>query len=226
MFNTKSILMMSAFICLSFHGAHAQQPTLLSNALNPPAIQPEFRHTVFIKEDEFEGLARIDPAMPAGQRVSLVTSTLAADDPDMLALLADADAEPMDGFWCHEMGALVPERVIEMERDERSVTYQFAPQPEADSDKDDITFMKNVTGEVRVDRQSGTVASLRLFAKKPFRISLAVKINAFEMHARCAALPSGGSHLVESTTQIKARALFRQLEQVEIKRISDVEPVD
>jgi hypothetical protein len=203
--------------------AHAERPALLQTALNPPEPMPTYRHTVFIKEDDFEGTARIDPTQPAGQRVALINATLAADDPELAVLLAEADADPMDGFWCHEMAELVPEQVTEVRRSEQTITYGFAPTPGPDSDEDDVKFMKNLTGEIRIDEATQTIASVRLFAKRPFRVSMAVKIKAFDMQATCDALPTGGSRLVESTTRIQARALFRRLEQLEIKRVSDVE---
>lgn len=205
--------------------AFAGQPAPLKAALNPPEVQPLFRHTVFIQEDDFEGLANIDPSLPAGQRIELVSSTMAADDPELLALLAEADAQPMSDFWCHDMAEMVPDTVTEVDRDEGSVTYQFSPRPDADADSDDKAFMKNLTGELRIDEQTESVRSFRLFAKSTFRVSLAVKVKFFEMNAVCEPVATGGSRLVESTTRVEARALFKRIEQYELKRISNIERV-
>lgn len=216
---------LAAIYCITLaigSNVQAQRPALLQAALSPPKPMPNYRHTVFIKEDDFEGTARIDPTLPAGQRVALIDSTLAPDNPELLQLLAEADADPMDGFWCHDMGELVPDQVTEVRRSKQTITYRFAPLPGADSDADDVKFMRHLTGEIQVDEQTQTIASVRLFAPRPFRASMAIKINAFEMDATCDALPTGGSRLVESKTRIEARALFRRLEQFETKRISDV----
>lgn len=216
---------MTAALMLAAPAALAATPPLVQQAIAAIGSEPKARYDLLYEDNETSITASIDPSKPPGQRVLLTDAGPLASREDVLAGIAQIDAEPMAEFWCHNFGKRLTGPIQISRRSAVSTIFTFKPAIDPEDDADDAKFMANVQGEIEIANFDARIIGFRLFAPKPFRPSLTVRINRFEFKAKCALASNGLSYAKSTETHILARAFFKNIEQFERRSISKVDVI-
>ncbi len=179
-----------------------------------------YAYEMKVVEDGFTATGKIDPSQPEGNRITVYTPS-EENWPDGFADdLSQMEAETDGDIWCQDLGDMVPENAKLISETDSSATFGFVPVPDADADKDEAKMMKKLTAEITLDKADGAILSYKMWAEKPFKPAMVVKINQFQMDATCARAPDGRTYISEFQIDLSGSAMMQSFEQSEYRQIT------
>lgn len=220
----------------------------------PPTFVP-YRHTVDVivsgsKGDDIHdpliAKLRIDPSLPAGERVTVLEQT---DDArgemekalrEMIEEIEDEDRTPAaqaQSFWCNA-GGPVPTPVDFTVIEETDNLARLQPTPERmvslfmqtgdrELDSKERSMAKKLSdrleGEIVYDKPSGHIRSGAFNITRPMTVLLIAKIRQMEMVQGCSLAPNGHPYISSFSMDVGVTALGKKITNVMELTIGDLE---
>jgi hypothetical protein len=210
-------------------------------ALVPPAPLEDMRWA-FTREMETSSgrvVARFDPSRPENRRWSPVSPASVEQMTDEQADLYESFlAEPHADFalvFKPAPGAEEPEEDFDLETlaDARGALVRtegdfdvFAVDPTVLGDDDMGEFADDLSAEVTLERGSGSVRALRVYADESFKPNVAARIRELDMTMQFGPLaPDGPDGMLAMQMRISGSALFQSFDETVRTVNSDFSPV-
>jgi hypothetical protein len=220
----------------------------------PPAYVP-YRHTVDVivsgskgddVHDPLIAKLRIDPSMPAGQRVTILEQTEDARGEmekalrEMIEEIEDEDRTPAaqaQSFWCNAGGA-VPTADDFTVIEETDTVSRLRPSPDRmvsmfmqtgdrDLDRKERSMARKLSdrldGEIVYDMPSGQIRSAQFDITRPMTVLLVAKIRQMKMEQRCSLAPNGHPYISSFSMDVGVTALGKQITNVMELTVGDLE---
>ena len=226
----------------------------IEGTAQPPAYVP-YRHTVDVivsgskgddVHDPLIAKLRIDPSMPAGQRVTIVEQTEDARGEmekalrEMIEEIEDEDRTPAaqaQSFWCNVGGSIpTPEDFAVIEQTETvarlrptpdRMVSMFMQTGDRDLDRKERSMAKKLSdrleGEIVYDKPSGQIRSARFDITRPMTVLLVAKIRQMKMEQGCSLAPNGFPFVSHFKMDVGVTALGKEITNVMDLTIGDLE---
>lgn len=220
----------------------------------PPDFVP-YRHTVDVivsgskGDDIHEPLSaklRIDPSLPAGERVSILERSGEARGEmekalrEMIEEIEDEDRTPTaqaQSFWCNPGGAVpTPDDFAIIEQTDRSARLQptaermvslFMQTGDRELDRKERSMAKKLSdrleGELVYAKPSGQIASARFSITRPMTVLMIAKIRKMEMEQGCSIAPNGHPYVSDFSMNVEVTALGKHITNVMELSVGDLE---
>lgn len=220
----------------------------------PPTFVP-YRHTVDVivsgsKGDDIHdpliAKLRIDPSLPAGERVTVLEQTEDARGEmekalrEMIEEIEDEDRTPAaqaQSFWCNA-GGPVPTPVDFTVIEETDNLARLQPTPERmvslfmqtgdrELDSKERSMAKKLSdrleGEIVYDKPSGHIRSGAFNITRPMTVLLIAKIRQMEMVQGCSLAPNGHPYISSFSMDVGVTALGKKITNVMELTVGDLE---
>jgi len=205
---------------LSLVALPAFADTPLERALTAPSDGPEYRFELSIDADDLKGTVEVDPMRPEGERLALLSPSEADLSDAGAEMLADLKAKTKgDNIWCSGFASNIPADAKLISESGEAAVYSFQPLPGED-DETPAKVYKHLTGRVTVSKETPSILAFEMFAEKPFKPSLAAKVDAFSMKVGCAAAPDGRTYMRDFALDLSGSALMQPFSQTERRQIT------
>lgn len=204
---------------LSFCGLATADP-LLNSMRSLSTDGPIYAYEMEYQDDEIIATGRIDPSQPEGERIEVLSPSEDKWSDDFRAGLAEMDAETDGDIWCADFAEMVPDNAALIAETDREATYTFTPMPEADADSMERKMMKKIKGEVTLDKTDGAITAFSMRLPKPYKPAFVVKINAFDMNAKCSRAPDGRTYLEAFSFAIDGSAMMQSFKETTSRKIT------
>jgi hypothetical protein len=220
----------------------------------PPAYVP-YRHTVDVvvsgsKGDDIHdpliAKLRIDPSLPAGERVTILEQTEDARGEmekalrEMIEEIEDEDRTPAaqaQSFWCNAGGpAPTPEDFAVIEQTDSLARLQPTPERmvslfmqtgDRELDSKERSMAKKLSdrleGEIVYDKPSGKIRSGTFNITRPMTVLLIAKIRQMEMVQGCSLAPNGHPYVSSFSMDVGVTALGKKITNVMQLTVGDLE---
>jgi len=202
--------------------AFAQTP--LEQALAASVDGPLYKFDLALSTGEVEALMKVDPSLPEGERLSVVSPAPDSWSEDFAKRVKNMKANTDGDIWCQEFAENIPANAALVGETDTTATYSFEPQPGAEPDDMDKVY-KHLTGTVIVDKQSPAILNYELVAKKAFKPMPVAKIKQFEMKIACDRAPDGRTHVASLDLNLSGSAMMQSFSQSDRQRISNLQAI-
>ncbi|MGJ8560510.1 MAG: hypothetical protein ACSHX3_09765 [Litorimonas sp.] len=220
----------------------------------PPTYVP-YRHTVDIVvsgskgddiHDPLVAKLRIDPSLPAGERVTILEQTedvrgeMEKALREMIEEIEDEDRTPAaqaQSFWCNAGGPVpTPEDFTVIEETDSLARLQPTPERmvslfmqtgDRELDSKERSMAKKLSdrleGEIVYDKPSGHIRSGAFNITRPMTVLLIAKIRQMEMVQRCSLAPNGHPYISSFSMDVGVTALGKKITNVMELTVGDLE---
>lgn len=220
----------------------------------PPAYVP-YRHTVDVvvsgsKGDDIHdpliAKLRIDPSLPAGERVTILEQTEDARGEmekalrEMIEEIEDEDRTPAaqaQSFWCNAGGPVpTPEDFVVIEQTDSLARLQPTPERmvslfmqtgDRELDSKERSMAKKLSdrleGEIVYDKPSGKIRSGTFNITRPMTVLLIAKIRQMDMVQGCSLAPNGHPYISSFSMDVGVTALGKKITNVMELTVGDLE---
>jgi hypothetical protein len=203
---------------IGFSGLATADP-LLNSMRSLSADGPIYAYEMEYQDEEIIATGRIDPSQPEGERIEVLSPSEDKWSDDFRAGLAEMDAETDGDIWCADFAEMVPDNAALIAETDGEATYAFTPMPEADADSMERKMMKKIKGEVTLDKTDGAITAFSMRLPKPYKPAFVVKINAFDMSAKCGRAPDGRTYLEAFSFAIDGSAMMQSFKETTSRKI-------
>ncbi|RFB04625.1 hypothetical protein [Parvularcula marina] len=210
---------------LSLLTISAPLPAELSEALESPEDAPLPVYVAAYETSELNVTAKVDPAQPEGQRITVLSPRREDWPKGLEKQLAEFEADTDGDIWCDTAEELIGGDVAEISRDEHSISYRFPMAIEEGGDKADKAFADASHGEVditRTDDVSWRVAALRIRLDKPFKPAMVAKVTKLDVDISCSPAANGRMYQARTQTGIEGSAFGRSFSETEVMELRSV----
>lgn len=220
----------------------------------PPPYVP-YRHTVDVvvsgsKGDDIHdpliAKLRIDPSLPAGERVTVLSQTEDAREEmqkalrEMIEEIEDEDRTPAaqaQSFWCNAGGPVpTPDDFIVIEETDSLARLQPTPEHmvslfmqtgDRELDRKERSMAKKLLdrleGEIVYDKPSGHIRSGAFNITRPMTVLLIAKIRQMEMAQGCSLAPNGHPYVSSFSMDVGVTALGQKITNLMKLSVGDLE---
>ena len=168
---------------------------------------------IALDDGEMRATGKVDPSQPEGQRIQIYSPDETEWSKDFRARIEELESEVDGEIWCTEFAESIPDDVERLASTEDTVTFGFTPQPEEDADGMERKMMKQLEGRVTLAKSDAQILAFSMVLPKPFKPSMAVKMNAFEMRVSCARAPDGRTYNQAFDFNISGSAMMQNFNQ-------------
>lgn len=199
--------------------AFAETP--LEAALAAPTEGPAYRFDLNIDSDKLKAEAQVDPSLPEGERLTLVSpaaNTLEGEAAERYAQLRENTSG--DKIWCASFKENIPADAKMISESGEAAVYSFTPLP--GDDKETAKVYKHLTGRVTVSKQAPGILAFEMFAEKPFKPAMVAKIDSFSMKVNCARAPDGRTYIQDFAMDVSGNAMMQAFRQSERREVTNL----
>ncbi|HPF23125.1 MAG TPA: hypothetical protein PK417_06590 [Hyphomonas sp.] len=195
--------------------------TPLEAALAAPTEGPSYRFEMKIDDGKLKAAARVDPSLPEGERMTLITpaaDTLSEEAAERFAKLKESTSG--ENIWCSGFNGNIPKDAQLVSESGEAAVYSFTPLP--GEDKENGKLFKHLTGKVTVSKEKPSILAFEMSSKKPFKPGMAARVDSFSMKVNCDYAPDGRTYIRDFAFDLAGNAMmqpFNQSERREITRL-------
>ena len=215
-------------VCLfavTFAALPAMAETPLEQARTAPEDGPAYKFDLRIEDDDLKAEALVDPSLPEGERLVLISPAEdELDNPAADRLKELKQNTSGDKIWCSRFSHNIPADATLISESGEAAVYSFQPvatEEEADMAK---TY-KHLTGRVTVSKDRPAILAYEMFAEKPFKPMLAARIDSFSMEIKCDYAPDGRTYVKNMSLDLSGSAMMQRFAQTERREISNLVPL-
>ncbi|WP_321490945.1 hypothetical protein [uncultured Hyphomonas sp.] len=199
--------------------AFAETP--LAAALAAPTDGPAYRFDLKLDGTDLKAEAQVDPSLPEGERLTLISpaaDTLDGDAAERLVELKENTSG--DKIWCSNFNQNIPADAKMVSESGEAAVYSFTPLP--GEDKETAKVYKHLTGRVTVSKDAPGILSFEMFAEKPFKPAMVAKVDRFSMKADCARAPDGRTYVQTLAMDVSGNAMMQPFSQSERREVTNL----
>jgi len=199
--------------------AFAETP--LEAALAAPTEGPAYRFDLKFDDDKLKAEAQVDPSLPEGERLTLVSpaaDTLEGDAAERYEQLRKNTSG--DRIWCSSFNENIPAGAKMISESADAAVYSFTPLP--GEDKETAKIYKHLTGRVTVSKDAPGILAFEMFAEKPFKPAMVAKVDNFSMKVACARAPDGRTYVESLALDVSGNAMMQPFSQSERREVTNL----
>ena len=210
---------------LSFAALPALAGTPLENALAAPDDGPSYKFQLKIDDGDLKAEALVDPSLPEGERLTLISPDETDLDEATAKQLADMKANTTgDNIWCSRFSRNIPGNAKLISESGEAAVYSFQPVGTRE-DGDMAKAYKHLSGRVTVSKDKPAIIAYEMFAEKPFKPMLVAKVDSFSMKVSCDYAPDGRTYVKDMRLDLSGSAMMQDFAQSERREISNLVPL-
>ncbi|KCZ45718.1 MULTISPECIES: hypothetical protein [unclassified Hyphomonas] len=208
-------------IALPLFALPAFAETPLEAALSAPAEGPAYKFDLKLEGDDLNAEAQVDPSLPEGERLVLISPAADTLEGDAAERYADLKANTSgDKIWCSSFKENIPADAKMISESGEAAVYSFTPLP--GDDEETAKVYKHLTGRVTVSKDAPGILAFEMFAEKPFKPAMVAKIDSFSMKANCARAPDGRTYIQAFALDISGNAMMQPFSQSERREVTNL----
>ena len=213
-------------VCLSAL-ALAALPALAETPLDKvraaPEDGPSYRFDLNFDDGDLKAKAQVDPSLPEGKRLVLLSPTedeLDDDEAKMFQTLQENTTG--DKIWCNRFSRNIPEDAKLISESGEAAVYSFRPVASEEDDDNAAKAYKHLTGRVTVSKDTPVILAYEMYAEKPFKPAMVAKIDSFNMKVSCDYAPDGRTYVKNMSLDLSGSAMMQKFAQTERREISNL----
>ena len=185
---------------------------------------PLYAFDVDVDDGKDQFRMRVDQSLPNGKRVVKFAPDMATLKGDS-AKRADMLIKKTAGdIWCSSFAENIPADAARVSETPISATYNFTPLP-GKSDAQSASAYRFLKATATIDKATGAILAYEMTSPKAFKPMAIAKIDKLSMKVACKPLPDGRTYIESLAFDLKGSAMMQSLDQTEIRRISNLTPL-
>ena len=185
---------------------------------------PLYAYEMSYSSGSIEATGRIDPILPVGERVHVLSPSEDEWSGELLAAIEEMESDTDGDIWCNDFAQMVSEDVSLASETDSTATYKFTPSAEPDADKSERKMMRKMQGLLTLDKSDGAILGINIVLPKPYKPAMVAKIETFKLDASCARAPDGRTFLEALDFRLKGSAMMQEFDEGYKQTISNLMP--
>lgn len=166
----------------------------------------------------------VDQSQPKGQRVVTFAPAVSTLDGDA-AKKADKLVKSTAGdIWCSSFAENIPANARRISETASAATYSFTPLPGKQKGQVAAAY-KFLNGTATIHKATGAILAYEMVSPKAFKPLPVAKVDKLTMKVACTPAPDGRTYIDSLAFNLKGSAMMKSLDQMEIRRITNLKPL-